>query len=280
MELELLAWGYGLVEGPRTDPDNNLYFSDIPGGGVYRRSPAGAIETLIPERKSVGGIALHAAGGVVVSGPDVVHWRDGEMRVLLSLEGVKAWNDLQPDQAGNIYVGCIRRDMEAPRGTDERTGECYRIGTDGSVTELYGGIAVTNGIGFSPDGATIYHADSLAKGIVTHDVAPDGSIANRRLIGNAAFTKGIPDGLCVDADGNLWVAHVGGRRVVRLDPAGNEIGEVPVPAKAVTSCAFGGPDWSDLYIVTADNLDDPDKGGSIFRTRPGVAGLPTPLARV
>jgi sugar lactone lactonase YvrE len=86
--------------------------------------------------------------------------------------------------------------------------------------------------------------------------------------------------MCVDADGNLWVAHVGGRRVVKLSPKGEEIGEIAVPAKAVTSAAFGGPDWADLYIVTADNLDDPSKGGSIFRCRPGVSGAPTPLARV
>jgi xylono-1,5-lactonase len=86
--------------------------------------------------------------------------------------------------------------------------------------------------------------------------------------------------MCVDADGNLWVAHVGGRRVAKLDPSGALIGEVPVPAKAVTSVTFGGPELDELYIVTADNTDDETKGGSIFRTKPGVQGQATPLARV
>jgi sugar lactone lactonase YvrE len=86
--------------------------------------------------------------------------------------------------------------------------------------------------------------------------------------------------MCVDAEGSLWVAHVGGRRVVKLDPTGAVIGEVPVPAKMVTSVAFGGPDHDELYVVTADNLDEPAKGGSIFRCRPGVAGVPTPLVEV
>ena len=99
-------------------------------------------------------------------------------------------------------------------------GECYRIDLDGSVDELYGGIEVTNGIGFSPDGRTLYHVDSTSKGIWAHDVAADGSVSNRRHIGRAAFERGIPDGMCVDADGNLWVAHVGGRRVVKLSPTG------------------------------------------------------------
>ena len=64
-ELETLASGYGLLEGPRCDEQNRLYFSDVPNGGVYRRSPDGTIETLIPKRRGVGGIALNAGGGIV-----------------------------------------------------------------------------------------------------------------------------------------------------------------------------------------------------------------------
>jgi sugar lactone lactonase YvrE len=274
-----LAWGYGLVEGPRTDAENNLYFSDIIGGGVFRRSPAGDIETLVPGRKSVGGLALHADGGFVMSGPDVSHWKDGEVRVLLQRDGVNAWNDLQPDNEGRIYAGCIRSDMTDLKA-EKVPGQCYRIGLDGSVEELYGGVEITNGIGFSPDGRTLYHVDSTTKGIWAHDVAADGTVSNRRHIGKAAFERGIPDGMCVDAGGDLWVAHVGGRRIAHLDAKGNFIDDIPVPAKAVTSVAFGGPAWSDMYIVTADNLDDESKKGSIFRCRPGVAGVPTPLARV
>jgi sugar lactone lactonase YvrE len=279
MDLELLAWGFGLVEGPRTDEAGNLYFTDAMKGGVFRRSADGAVETLVEGRRMVGGLALHADGGLVMSGPDVSHWRDGTLRTVLRVDGVKHWNDLQPDAEGRVYVGSIRsnlEDLKAPK----TPGECYRIGTDGSSEELYGGIEVSNGIGFSPDGGTLYHVDSTSKGIWAHDVEADGSVSNRRHLGRAAFERGIPDGMCVDAEGNLWVAHVGGRRVVTLSPAGDVIGEVPVPAKAVTSAAFGGPDWSELYVVTADNLDDPGRGGSIFRCRPGVAGLPTPLARV
>ena len=88
MDLEFLAWGYGLVEGPRTDADNNLYFSDIRGGGVFRRTPGGDITTVIPGRKSVGGLAVHADGGLIVSGKDVSHWKDGQFRVLLARDGV------------------------------------------------------------------------------------------------------------------------------------------------------------------------------------------------
>ena len=63
-ELELLSSGWGLIEGPRVDPDDNLYFSDVPNGGVYRRTPAGEIETVIPKRRGVGGMVFHADGGL------------------------------------------------------------------------------------------------------------------------------------------------------------------------------------------------------------------------
>ncbi|MFT7598681.1 MAG: D-xylonolactonase [Acidimicrobiales bacterium] len=278
-ELTAIAWGYGLVEGPRTDSEDNLYFSDVIGGGVFRRSPDGVIETLVPERKMVGGLALHTTGGFVMTGSTVAHWLDGDMRVLLERDGVTSFNDCQTDQAGRLYVGAIRSNLDDLRA-DKIPGECYRINLDGSVDELYGGIEVSNGIGLSPDGTTLFHVDSTAKGVITHDLAADGSVSNRRLIGQASFERGIPDGMCIDVDGNLWIAHVGGRRVVKIAPTGEELDAIPVPAKAVTSVAFGGPEMADMYIVTADNLEDEAKGGTIFRTRPGVRGLPTHLATI
>lgn len=279
MDLETLAWGYGLVEGPRTDPENNLYFSDVFKGGVFRRTPDGTIETLVEKRRFVGGLALHADGGFLMTGGTVEHWNQGESRTVLALDGITSFNDLHPDADGRIYVGTIRSDLEGLKA-EKVPGECYRIELDGSTTELYGDVEISNGIGLSPDGSTLYHADSTSKGVIVHDVGNDGSVSNRRHIGATAFERGIPDGMCVDTDGNLWVAHVGGRRVVKLSPTGEMLDEIPVPAKAVTSCAFGGPEMTDLYIVTADNLDDPDRAGTVFRTTPGVAGVPTPLAQV
>ena len=88
MDLELLAWGFGLVEGPRTDAAGTLYFTDATKGGVFRRALDGTVTSLVPDRRMVGGLALHAEGGLVLSGPDVAHWKDGELRVLLGAEAV------------------------------------------------------------------------------------------------------------------------------------------------------------------------------------------------
>jgi xylono-1,5-lactonase len=273
--LETLAWGYGLVEGPRVDDDDNLYFSDVPNGGVYRRAPDGTIDVAVPKRRGVGGIALHADGGVVVSGRNVCHVRDGESRVVFAPDA-PGLNDLFVDPAGRIVCGTMRSDpfdLDAPRVP----GECYLVDAEGHAIELYGDVALTNGIGFSPDGSVLYHADTV-RGVWAHDYH-DGSVSGRRLLVTVDVVA--PDGLAVDESGTVWVADVGGSSSVRgFGPDGKERGRIPVPATMVTSVCFGGADRRDVYIVTADNTEDPDKGGSVFRTRADVPGVAVTKARV
>jgi len=268
-----------LVEAPRTDTDNTLYFTDVIGGGVHRLRSGAQPETVVPGRANVGGLALHSSGGFVMSGEAVVHWHPEGERELLRRDDVLVWNDLHVASDGSVYVGSIcspTDDLRAPRVP----GSCWRIGADGSVAELYGDVSLSNGIGFSPDGRTLYHVDSTAKGFWAHDVEADGSVSNPRFIRPGAFQKGIPDGMCVDEEGMLWIAHVQGSRVARITPGGRLIDQINVPARVVTSVGFGGPAWSTMYIVTADSSDDPALGGSIFAVDPGVCGLPVPLARV
>ena len=139
--LETLAWGYGLVEGPRVDDDDNLFYSDVHNGGVYRRAPDGTIDVAVPKRRGVGGIALHADGGIVVSGRNVCHVRDGESRVVFAPDA-PGLNDLFVDAAGRIICGTMRSDpfdLDAPRAP----GECYLVDAEGHAIELYGDVAVT-----------------------------------------------------------------------------------------------------------------------------------------
>ena len=274
-DLETLAWGYGLVEGPRVDDADNLYYSDVHNGGVYRRAPDGTIDVAVPKRRGVGGIALHADGGIVVSGRNVCHVRDGESRVVFAPDA-PGLNDLFVDAAGRIICGTMRSDpfdLDAPR----TPGECYLVGAEGHAIELYGDVALTNGIGFSPDGSVLYHADSV-RGVWAHDY-DDGSVSGRRLLVTVDVVT--PDGLAVDESGTVWVADVGGSSAVRgFGPDGKERGRITVPATMVTSVCFGGADRRDVYIVTADNTEDPDKGGSVFRTRADVPGVAVAKARV
>ncbi|MEE8475880.1 MAG: SMP-30/gluconolactonase/LRE family protein [Myxococcota bacterium] len=274
--MDTLASGFGLIEGPRTDDSGNLYFSDVTRGGVYRLAPDGTVTTVVPKRRGVGGIALHADGGLVISGRQVCHVRDGETRVLFADPEVGGFNDLFTDTAGRVYVGALRSD---PFAAGERVdGELYRIEAENRVEELYGGVGLTNGIGFSPDGARIYHADTSAGAIWLHDLSTDGRISGRRKF--AVLTRGAPDGLAVDEEGCVWVASWGGGCVIRFSPEGRLDFELEVPAKQVTSLCLGGADRRELTVVTADNTERPEREGTIFRTRVDTPGLPAPLATV
>ena len=275
--FEMLASGYGLVEGPRCDKKGGLYFSDVRNGGVYRRTANGEIETIVPKRRGVGGIALHADGGIVISGRNICHVRNGETRVLFDLEDTSGFNDLFTDAQGRVYVGSMRSDPFS--GAEPRTpGELYRIEAKGKATELYGDVSLTNGVGFSPDGRRLYHSDSARNQVIAHDVAADDSVSNRRVF--ASTPRGFPDGLAVDSEGCVWIAAYGGSCATRFTPDGVVDRHVDVPAKTVTSVSFGGPDLLDLYVVSADNTDDPSLGGCVFRTRVAVPGLPAPEARI
>ena len=272
--MELLATGYTLIEGPRVDAEDHLYFSDVHQGGVYRRSPQGEIETVVPKRRGVGGIALHADGGIVCSGRNICHVKDGATRILFDPPDTPGFNDLFVDSQGRVICGTMRTSPFT--GATERTpGECWRIEAEGEATELYGDISLTNGIGFSPDGETLYHADTARGHVVAHDVTDDGLCVNRRAL--ASPDRGRPDGLAVDQEGCLWVACFAGGCVTRFDAEGRIVSHLDVPAKNITSVCFGGSDRRDLYVVTAADPDDPETSGSIFRTRSPVAGVAVPM---
>ncbi len=275
--LETIASGYGLLEGPRVDDADNLYFSDVTNGGVYCRAPGGEISTVVPRRRGVGGIALHAAGGLVISGKNVCHVKDGTTRILFQRDDIPGFNDLFTDSQGRVLVGSLRSDpfklkVQVP-------GELWRLAGEDSAVELYGDVGITNGIGFSPDGSRLYHSDSVPRHIILHDVAADGSMTNRRVLASLP-ADWVPDGLAVDEDGCVWVAVYGGSCALRYTPEGKEDRKVEVPAKAVTSLCFGGADRRDLYIVTADNTEDPDRKGTIFRTRVDTPGLAVTPANI
>ena len=284
MEFETLATGYGLLEGPRTDEHNRLYFSDVRGGGVFRRNPDGRIESLMPERKPVGGIALNEGGGLVVTGTGLAYWDEpsGRIRdIFTEWEGKPLFglNDLTIDDNGCIWVGSFGCDINRfDFKTTPPPGSLFRVAPQGEITKLWEGIEVTNGLGFSPDRKLLYHSDSTTRAVWAYEVRSDQTVSDRRRF--ARLPEGMPDGLTIDAEGGVWVAVVGGPgEVVRFKSDGTVERRVKVPAKTVTSVAFGGPDMRDLYAVTANNSNDRELKGTVFRTRSDIPGLPVPKSR-
>lgn len=284
MEFETLATGYGLLEGPRTDDQNRLYFSDVRGGGVFRRSPDGQIETLIStDRKSVGGIALNEGGGILVTGPSLAQWDEqtGQLKEIFTAWDGKplfGLNDLTTDDQGGVWVGSFGCDISKfDFKSTPPPGSLFRVDPSGAVTQLWEGVEVTNGLGFTADRKLLYHCDSTTRAVWAYDVRADRTVSDRQLF--AKLPDGMPDGMTVDIEGGVWVAVVAGSgEVVRFKPDGTVDRRINIPAKTITSVAFGGPDMCDLYVVTANN-DQRDLKGTVFRTRSEIPGLPVPKAK-
>ena len=265
--MEELAAGYTLLEGPTIDGESGVYFSDVIQGGVYRWSPGG-VEQVVPKRRGVGGIVLHEDGGVIVTGRDVLHVRDGESRTLLALDGVTGFNDLATAPDGSAYVGALRFHPFA--GDDPVPGEIWRIAAGADAAPVAGGVLWANGIGFSADGATAYGSDYARSCVLAWDVGDDGTLSSPRTF--AEVPAGSADGLATDEAGGVWVATGEAASLARFAPDGSLDRKLDVPATFVSSLCFGGEDMRDLFITTGD--------GRLLRGRSEVAGLRLPLASV
>jgi sugar lactone lactonase YvrE len=155
-------------------------------------------------------------------------------------------------------------------------GSLFSIAPDGSYQKLNITPRVSNGMAWSADGKTLYYNDSETHGTDAFDYdLQTGAIANRCRVFTTEYT---PDGMTIDTEGMLWVALWGGHKVIRVDPAdGKIIGEVPIPAENVTSCCFGGADYTTLFITTSGAWDESEGAGKIYAAETGVRGTPAVL---
>lgn len=282
--MDALAKGYGLIEGPVWDRERGLMFSDVLFGGVYALSRSGAVSTVFEHRRGIGGMALHANGGLVVSGRNVSYkpFDGGPTVTLLDSDpdhGNVGYNDLTTDAKGRIYVGSLGASPVFADGRSPQAGNLYMIDLDGSARIVAPDVQLTNGLGFSPDGRTLYHSDSRRSSVFCYAVAADGTLGEKRLFARAE--RGVPDGLVVSTDGAVWVALAGnGHGVVVYAPDGSQRDFVEIPVPMCTSVCFGGDDAKDLYIVSGSEGSGTERGGAVYRWRSSVAGLPVPPARV
>lgn len=277
LRFETCCYGYSLVEAPRADATGACVFSDVLRGGLHRWTPDGTVTTLIPKRRGMGGHVPHADGGVVVSGKDIVHVKDGVSRQILAPpDGVLGFNDLTTDRSGRIYVGSLRSPAFDDGKTSRVPGELYRIERDTPVA-LYGDVAFSNGVGLSPDERVIYQSNYSERAVLAHDLADDRAVRRRTF---AVVPRGNPDGLAVDERGRVWVACGEARAIAVYAPDGTLETTIPVPATFVASLCFGGADRRDLFVTTMGNTEDESRGGTLFRSRVDTPGLVATPARV
>ena len=279
--MERLAHGYGLVEGPTWISGKGLVFSDVQGGGVHCLTESGEVITVFPHRRGIGGIARHADNGLVVGGRNIAFkcFAGGDTVVLLERDpehGNVGYNDLTTDPAGRVYVGSLGSPVFEEG--EQLPGNLHVIDLDGSTRIVAEDVLLTNGLGFSPDGRTLYHSDSRRQTVHCYDVRGNGDLGPKRTF--AALDDGAPDGLAVSTDGAVWVAVAGGGCVAVFESNGRPHRRIPVSVPMCTSVCFGGDDLMDLYVVTGSDGVEGDRQGSVYRQRVGVAGLSVPLARV
>lgn len=286
--MEKLAEGFGLVEGPVWDDQRGLVFSDVLAGGVYVLDAQGGVNTLFAHRKGVGGMVRHAEGGMVVSGREISFKpypsASGESATLQLLDrdpehGNVGYNDITADARGRIYAGSLGNSPVFRDGRAPADGGLHLIDVDGSARQVADGIALTNGLGFSPDGRVLYHSDSKVRTVWRYHVAADGSLSPKTAFVQTA--EGVPDGLAVATDGSVWVALAGGGHGVAVFEAdGRPRAFLRIPVPMCTSVCFGGNDLRDLYVVSGAEGSGSEKGGAVYRVRVDVAGLPVPVAQV
>jgi len=203
-----------LGESPVWDPRiDRLRWVDLFDGVRHCTDPWTAVDEAVPTGASCGFVALAQDGLLFARGSTVVHeTRAGDRDVAdLDPHGVLRINDSQVAPGGWLFCGLMGID----RAQREGTGRLVRVDPDGTVTAVTDGISVANGMGWSPDGRTMFHVDTMARRVDRLDFDPaTGQATNRRLAFSTEAFGGIPDGLAVDVDGRIWLAHFGTPYVV------------------------------------------------------------------
>ena len=270
-----------LGEGPLWDAvRGRLLFVDIMRGEVHEFDPATGADRVLKVGEPVSTIVPSRRGDWIIAtqtGFSRLDPKTGAVHRIVSVEADmpdNRMNDGAVDARGRLWAGTMSM-------SGRRHGSLYRLDTDGRVSRMVTGVTVSNGVGWSPDGSLMYYIDTATARIDVFDFDEHwGTITNRRTLATVSHRAGHPDGLVVDAEGGLWVALWAGGRIHRYRPDGTLDREIRLPVTHPTKCAFGGDDWTDLYITSAwieltpkEREAQPQAGG-VFVCRPGVAGLP------
>jgi len=272
-------------ETPIWIPDEQaMYWIDLEGSAVHRYDPATGERTDWALDVAVTALARRASGGwILATKTGLVFWDQQTNAAEFIVDPVAdsealRLNDTAVDRQGRLVAGTANvQDFEAPDGV------IYRLDPDLSLHEIDDGYAISNGMGFSPDGRTLYVTDMFHSRIVALDYDIDaGTTSNKCTFAEVPADTGLPDGLIVDADGFVWSAHWAGSRVTRYDPDGAIERQIPVPVTNATCLGFGGADMNELYIATAwffmsdQQRQAEPHAGDVFRVKTDVTGLVEP----
>ena len=271
-----------LGEGPVWHPlERKLYWLDILGKKIQRFNPRTGAYQSTPVERQITALGLRGANSFITAGEDGFAFWDSEQNLFQPIghpeEGKPnaRFNDGKVDRNGRFWAGTMT--------THDESSTLYRLDTDLTITPVIPNLTISNGIGWSPDNRVMYHADTLRHTIFAYDFDHEsGTVSHKREFIRFSGHDGNPDGLTVDAYGNVWCALWGGWRVECYSPSGKHMETVEVPVQQPSSCVFGGTEFALLFITSAreglseQQLEEQPQAGNLFQCLPVVHGLPEP----
>jgi len=251
--LSPLAEGFVILEGPRWR-DGKLWVSDMHDDRVLTVDLAGRRETVVEVPGRPSGLGWLPDGRLlVVSMTDrrLLRLDATGLNVAADLSGLATFhcNDMVVDAQGRAYVGNFGSDFEA--GEAPRSATLALVLPDGSVHAAAEDLAFPNGTVLTPDGRTLIVAESFGQRLTAFDVAADGRLGQRRIW--AALEGAVPDGICLDAEGTIWVASPLSKEVLRVREGGQVAERIRTATQAI-ACMLGGPERRTLFVLTAQSF--------------------------
>lgn len=269
------------AEGPLWHPfEERFYWSDIPRGFLFCYDSATRTYEQVYKGEPVGGYTIQADGTLLLfkARGAIERWDKGKTKVIIPEipeERNTRFNDVIADPVGRVFCGTMPN--------SENLARLYRLNTDGSIKLILDGLGLANGMGFTPDRQQFYLTDSLARKIYRFDYdLGSGELSNQRVAVAIATEAGVPDGMTVDAQGNIWSARHDGSCLFRYSPAGEETLRIPFPVQKITSVTFGGADYRQMYVTTGGgDLPTAEAGaGGIFHLDLDIQGVPEFFSQV
>ena len=268
-----------LGEGPHWC-EGTLYWVDILGKKVLSWSESEGEKTLYSGEKTPSSIVTHVSDGLVVTFEDGFYkLLDGAIDQISLLheanEGIR-FNDGKCDDQGRFWAGTMHLEETEP------SGSLYVLKEDKKLQKVLDEVTVSNGLCWDDSMERFYYVDSPTKCVMEYQLNPETlELTEPRVVYRVEEEDVYPDGMCIDLEGNLWLALWNGFSVLCIDPeSGAVLQKVDVPCKKVTSCCFGGPVFTELYITTASkdmSSEDWEKypdSGKVFKCEPGTVGKP------
>ncbi|MFY4775363.1 SMP-30/gluconolactonase/LRE family protein [Metabacillus sp. RGM 3146] len=271
-----------LAEGPCWDHINKvLYWVDIKGKDLHVYDPEKNSDRTIHIGQFVGTVAPAGEKEVALAMENGFHLLNLDTEELTFLkdpeEHIKEnrFNDGKCDAMGRFWAGTMDKDGEG------NTGSLYCLDHNLKIRKIETNLGISNGLAWNKENTTFYFIDTPTQSVAAYDFDLEaGEVSNKRTVIHVPDEEGFPDGMTIDEEGMLWIAHYNGNQVGRWNPeTGKMIESFPLPVSQVTCCTFGGKDLDELYITTGrENLDEEalvsqPLAGSVFKIKTETRGL-------